>query len=135
MAAVRIRGTWYLSLSVHTDDIKSTPLRVGDAQLVVQTANRTGIGGELHIGGESLAVAGKIKPGSPAVVSITEAGADGLLVQDGVEAILYIPPWWPSVKYQHDLITGTMVVGASSSLRSPRLAHKIILVSGVQPFE
>ena len=135
MAAVRIRGIWYLSLTVHADDVKSLPLRAGDARLVVQKANRAGISGELHMGGETVPVVGKVKPGSPAVVTVFEANADGAIVPEGVEAMLYIPPWWPTVKYQHDLITGTMIIGSSSSVKSRELAHKIILVSGIQPFE
>jgi len=135
MAAIRIRGAWYLSLTVHADDVKSFPLQAGDARLVVQKANRAGISGELHIGGETVAIVGKVRPGSPAVVTIFEADSAGTIVRDGVEAMLYIPPWWPTVKYQHDLITGTMIIGTASSVKSQELAHKIILVSGIQPFE
>lgn len=135
MGTIRIRGTWYLSLTVHADNVKAMPLRAGDARLDVQVANRAGIRGELHIGGDTVAVVGKLKPGSPAIVSVTEADANGVPVQDGVEAMLYIPPWWPTVEYQHDLIMGTMIIGTSSSVGSRELAHKIILVSGIQPIE
>lgn len=134
MAAIRIRGVWKLSLSTHTEGLKAM-LFDDDVRLVVQKANRAGLTGEVHIGGKSVAVVGKVKPGSPAVVSITEVNADGEPVPDGIEAMLYIPPWWPTVKYDYDLIMGTMVVGTASALIRMELEHKIILVSGIQPFE
>jgi len=106
-----------------------------DVRLVVQKANRAGLTGEMHIDGKSVAVVGKVKPGSPAVVSIAEVDADGEPVSDGIEAMLYISPWWPTVKYKYDLIMGTMVVGTGSALIRKEFEHKIILVSGIQPFE
>jgi len=134
MAAIRIRGSWYLSLTIHADDFKSLPLRVDDSKLVVLSASRAGISGELHIGGLVVPLIGKIKPGNPSVVSLNEADANGGLSQGGIEALLYIPPWWPNVKYDYDLLTGTMVIGSSSAAKTKELQNKIILVSGVQPF-
>lgn len=134
MAAIRIRGTWFLSLTVHADDVKSMPLRAGEAKLEVHKANRASLGGELHIGGKVVPVVGKIKPGNPSVVSLTETDENGAVSYDAIEAMLYIPPWWPTVKYEYDLITGTMVIGNASVAKSKELTQKIILVSGVQPF-
>jgi len=134
MAAIRIRGTWYMSMTIHADDVKSMPLRAGEAKLVVQKANRTAIAGELHIGDEVVPMVGKVKPGNPSVVSLNEADAKGELTAGGIEAMLYIPPWWPTVKYEYDLITGTMIIGSTSIAKSKELAQKVILVSGVKPF-
>jgi hypothetical protein len=134
MAAIRIRGTWYLSMTIRADDVKSMPLRAGEAKLVVQKANRTAISGDLHIGDAVVPMVGKVKPGNPSVVSINEADTQGVVTSGGIEAMLYIPPWWPSVKYDYDLITGTMIIGSASTAKSKELAQKVILVSGVQPF-
>lgn len=134
MAAIRIRGTWYLSMTIHADDVKCMPLRAGEAKLIIQKASRTGIAGELQIGDSTIPMVGKVKPGNPSVVSLNEADANGGLAPGGIEAMLYIPPWWPTVKYDYDLITGTMIIGNSSLAKAKELSQKVILVSGVQPF-
>jgi hypothetical protein len=129
MAAIRIRGTWILTLGTHENKNTNKPRSLGAAQLKVLSANRAGLTGELEIAGQKMAIKGRVKPGSPAVVTFQEDG-----VADGLQAILYIPPWWPNVDYQYDFITGTLVVGEASALSSKDLRDCLVSVTGVQPF-
>ena len=135
MATARIRGKWLLSLSVHESVSPLTPRSIAQAELDVHTATRAGLSGELRIGQQAVPVKGRVKPGSPAVITLSEALGVGKSAGDGLQAILYIPPWWPNVDYSYDLISGTLVVGESSALQDKGLRRRIISVTGVQPFE
>ncbi|WP_157195746.1 hypothetical protein [Bradyrhizobium sp. YR681] len=107
---------------------------MGEAQLDIRKADRAGLSGEVRFGRKKIPVKGRVKPGSPAVVTLLETKADGEAVADGLEAILYIPPWWPTVDYEYDLVFGTMVVGNGSSYGKKELKSKLIAITGVQPF-
>ena len=135
MATIRIRGTWELSLMIHqfAPSIKSS--FAGEARLVVHSANRAGLNGELRIGSVGISIRGRVKPGSPAVVTFSEVSREGKPIDGGLEAILYIPPWWPTIDYQYDLITGTMTLGQGSSISEMSLKERLISVTGIKPFE
>jgi hypothetical protein len=77
------------------------------------------------IGYLALALKGHVKPGAPAVVTLSEVLHTIKKDADGLEAILYIPPWWPNLEYDYDLISGTLVVGGIPhfAIRGPR--HQI----------
>jgi hypothetical protein len=98
-------------------------------------ANRAGLEGELRFDKASVTVRGKVKPGSPAVVTLSESENDGKAVVDGLEAILYIPPWWPNIDYSYDFITGTLVIGTGSAIAGEKFGGDLIAVLGVQPFD
>ncbi|BBR20042.1 TPA: hypothetical protein I9Y23_000135 [Kluyvera ascorbata] len=134
MAAIRITGTWELSFSIHDSDIKQLPFDITMAKFVVQKANRTGVSGEMHLGKEKVNISGRLKPGVPSVVTISEIDVNGVIVNDGLEAMLYIPPWWPTVNYEYDIIVGTMIIGPLSYFKINEFNQRVILVSGIQKF-
>ena len=134
MAAIRLRGTWLLNLGRF--DGKShgiTPM--ADATLEVTSATRAGIEGKLKVSGRNVLLRGKVKPGNPAIVTLHEVDKSGESIEDGLEAVLYIPPWWPNIDYNYDFITGTMSIGLQSAASSKHEAGTLITVSGVQSFE
>ncbi|WP_156456892.1 hypothetical protein [Bradyrhizobium sp. CCH5-F6] len=134
MASVRIRGLWRISLTAHEGAKLKVTTAIDEAELEVFTATRSSLSGEFRVGNKKVPVKGRVKPGSPAVVTISEATASGGPVADGLEAIVYIPPWWPTVDYEHDLVFGTMVIGKGSSIRDKELRSRLIAIMGVQPF-
>ncbi|MFZ2029418.1 MAG: hypothetical protein WAU68_03840 [Vitreimonas sp.] len=107
---------------------------LGSAVLNITTATRAAVSGELKIGQRRAALRGKIKPGNPSVLTLTEVAARGHEVSDGLHAILYLPPWWPNVDYDYDLITGTLVIGEQSALAAKKLQTKLVTVTGAQSF-
>jgi hypothetical protein len=133
MAAIRIRGTWRLTLSHYEGDALGLEL-LGQAVLEVTSATRAGVEGELILSQKRVPVHGKVKPGSPAVVTLHEVSTSGGAVKDGLEAVLYIPPWWPNIDYSYDYITGTMTIGSHSMVATKKSSGFLISVSGVQPF-
>lgn len=133
MAAIRIRGTWQLTLSRYQKGALSLESNA-ESVLDVTSATRAGVEGELGLFHEKIPVRGKVKPGSPAVVTLQEISTSGEPVKDGLEAMLYIPPWWPNIDYSYDFITGTIVVGPGSMVATKNTIGSLILVSGVQPF-
>lgn len=135
MAVVRIRGRWTLNFSSYEGMPQPVVHALADGVLEISKATRTSLEGEIRIGGERAPVVGKLKPGSPAVVTLTEADEQGQPLDDGLEAMLYIPPWWPNIDYSYDYITGTMVIGHQSRMESKSLRSSLISVAGVQPFE
>lgn len=135
MAAIRIRGNWQLTLSHYAGDGKPSLQALGESVLAVHNATRAGVQGEFWISRKVIPVRGRVKPGSPAVVTLHEVADGGEEVSDGLEAILYIPPWWPNVDYSYDFIFGTLVVGPASAAATKKLEGMLVSVSGVQPFE
>src|SRR5262245_13846723 len=121
MAAIRIRGTWRLSLSIYEGARRLKQRMLGEAELDIRSATRAGLAGEFRSSGKCALVKGRVRPGNPAIVTLAEVSADGDAVEGGLEAILYIPPWWPNVDYTYDFITGTLVVGVSSAIGDKRL--------------
>ena len=133
MAVVRIRGIWRLTLARY--EVAGSSLKsLGEASLQVTSASRAGIEGELSLSRARIPVGGNVKPGAPAVVTLQELSEDGSKVPDGLEALLYIPPWLPSVDYSYDYITGIVLIGSGSAATSQNFGDSPVLVSGVQPF-
>jgi hypothetical protein len=135
MATARIRGNWMLSLNTYQGKSRLISRSLGRAELNVSTATRAGISGQLRIGKRTIPVNGRVKPGSPAIITLSETASSGRSPEVGLEAILYIPPWWPNIDYSYDLILGTMVVGGRSALVKKRIRRRIIAVTGIQPFK
>lgn len=135
MATVRIRGIWQLSVYAHRTEPTVTRRQVGTATLEVKTATRAKVTGQITFGGKQVLVEGRVVPGSPAIVTLREVGKGGQSVEGGLDAVLYIPPWWPTVDYSYDLIIGTMSVGTASALGVRKLESTLLEVSGIQPFE
>ena len=134
MAAVRIRGEWLLTLTTHEPGSEPPLKHVSDARLEVTSANRAGVSALFHLGSDQIPMQGRLKPGNPSIVTLQEFSAKGDAVEEGVEAIFYIPAWWPNVDYQYDVITGTMTSGRGSGLKKSLFPGKLIMVTGVQPF-
>jgi hypothetical protein len=134
VSAIRIRGTWTLALVTHDIKRRVKARSLGSAQLKVRSANRSGLDGELDLAGQTIAVKGRVKPGSPAVITLQEV-SQGEAVADGLQAIFYMPPWWPNVDYDYDLISGTLVVGEDSVIADKDLRGCLVSVTGVLPFD
>lgn len=136
MAAIRIRGTWKLTLTAYNSAEDLAPTQLGIAELEIRSANRAGLTGVLKIEHSSIAVGGRVKPGSPAIVTIYETSDDGGELENGTEIILYIPPWWPQIDYKYDYIMGTMVIAQSTALDCDKSrVGKLISISGILPFD
>jgi hypothetical protein len=134
MAAIRIQGTWYLSLTSNHGDGKNKFEPVADARLEVDSANRSGISGSFLIGRASVPFRGRVKPGSPSVVTLMECTAEGEQVADGLEAMLFIAPWWPGIEQEQDLLSGTLVAGKHSTIGKKLPLGRVLGVMGMQPF-
>jgi len=97
------------------------------AGLTVSTATRAGVVGQFQMNGKKAKVTGRVKPGSPSIVTLHEDG-----VRDGVEAILYIPPFFPTIDYKYDLIVVLLRVGDDSVLKNEEDRGKPLSVVGVK---
>lgn len=135
MATIRIRGTWQLTFSVYEGDRELRLRTLEQAELMVRRATRAVVEAELRAFGTTIPMRGRVRPGSPAIVTLSEHSRRGTLVKDGLEAIFYIPSWWPNVDYSYDFIVGTIVMGSHTSARKRNMERKLISVAGVQPFE
>ena len=133
MSTTRIAGRWKLYLSTIDDGEHGPHLeRASDAMLDVTVANRAGIEATLSLGGAAVPVRGRVKPGTPSVVTLEECGADGAVLDDGFEAILYVPPWRPNIDYDFDIVCGTAVIGARSALGGEGARGRVLAVTGLQ---
>lgn len=124
-------------MSVYGHRVAPKPRRInlGSATLEIKIATRAKIAGQLTFRDQSIELEGRILPGSPAVVTLHEIGKGGKRVADGLQAILYIPPWQPTVDYSYDLIMGTMSVGQMTAFGVSNLKGTLLELAGIQPFE
>lgn len=132
MAVVRIRGEWTISLIEQNLALThgTTPADQ-TAHLTVSHADRSRLHGQIQIGKELAEVVGRVKAGNPGVVVLTET-KNGELLQDGLEAILYIPPFWPSIDYDFDMLVGILTIATSSMIKNKTIQGKPFALSGVK---
>ena len=136
MSTTRIAGEWKLYLSTITSAPGAPSLDApSDYTLHVLVANRAGVEARLFFAGKEIVVKGRVKPGTPSVVTFDECGADGNPVDDGFEAILYVPPWRPNIDYDFDILCGTAVIGENSALGDDRTRSRVLAVTGLQADE
>jgi hypothetical protein len=76
-------------------------------------------------------VVGRVKPGNPGIVILNECKGTELL-KDGLELLLYIPPFWPSIDYTFDAVVGIMTISAKSMIRNESLHGKPFSLTGVK---
>ena len=136
MSTTRIAGEWKLYLST-IDSASGTPNldTPADSTLIVLVANRAGIEARLLFGDKEIVVKGRIKPGTPSVITFDECNAEGNPVDDGFEAILYVPPWRPNIDYDFDILCGTAVIGENSVLGDDGTRSRVLSVTGLQTAE
>lgn len=136
MSTTRIAGRWKLYLSTIGAGEHGPHLdRASDAELDVTVANRAGIEATLSFAGAAVPVRGRVKPGTPSVVTLEECGGDGAPLDDGFEAILYVPPWRPNIDYDVDIVCGTAVIGGGSKLGGQAVRSRVLAVTGLQAAE
>ncbi|QNE07149.1 hypothetical protein [Croceicoccus marinus] len=136
MSTTRLTGEWQLYFAgIEPGPEKLAPIPSFSATLAVAAANRAGIEAKLKLAGEEVLVKGRIRPGTPSVISLDECDNDGKQVDDGVEAILYVPPWRPNIDYDFDILCGTAVIGANSGLTASDNRERVLTVTGLQAFE
>src|SRR5262245_47659451 len=104
MSAIRIRGEWTLSLFEQGLELTQAGL---PAILIIDHADRARVHGRIKIGRDETEVFGRVKPGSPGVAVLTETSGSKV-VSDGLEVILYIPPFWPNIDYKFDTLVGIL---------------------------
>jgi hypothetical protein len=132
MAIVRIRGEWMLTLLERgLVPIQKAAPPMHAARLSVISADRSRLKGEIEIGDEAVNVAGRVKPGNPGIVTLTETRRDEA-VENGLEAILYIPPFWPMIDYKYDILVGTLTISAGSGVKNAAVHGKPFCVNGVK---
>ncbi|WP_432768737.1 MAG: hypothetical protein HEQ22_15450 [Sphingopyxis sp.] len=78
---------------------------------------------------------GSTRPGTPSVITFDECDADGNPIDDGFEAILYVPPWRPNIDYDFDILCGTAVIGEKSVLGDDSTRSRVLAVTGLQTAE
>lgn len=132
MAATRIKGEWILTMVVYEGE-SAVPKIIGNAVLNVLTATRMEVKGELQWEGKTVPVAGRIKPGNPAILTLDEVALSDDPIQ-GVSAVLYILPWMPNVEYSFDYITGMLAAGPETKLVCKDLHLQFVAVTGIQRF-
>lgn len=132
MSNLRIRGEWMITL-VEQGLVLTTaaPPPRYDARLIINNAGRNKFTGQIELGGKIVEVAGRVKPGSPGIVSLTETELSEPKV-DGVEALLYVPPFWPTIDYKYDMLVGILTISPRSCLQSNELHGKPFAVAGVK---
>src|SRR4051812_41316435 len=131
MSTTRIAGEWQLYLSTVTASQSGLiPEPLDPARLAVRIANRAGLEASIRFGGKDIEIRGRVKPGTPSVVTLEEVTPDGGAVEDGLEAILYVPPWRPNIDYDFDVVCGTLVVGEGSAISDKAVREKLVLVTG-----
>ncbi|WP_061023170.1 hypothetical protein [Bradyrhizobium sp. CCH5-F6] len=124
MSSVRIRGKWALSLlEQRPAPIEgATPIGLTGGLNIIH-ADRARVHGVIRLGKEETEVAGRVKPGNPGIVVLTEC-KDNQLLKDGLELLLYIPPFWPTIDYTFDAVIGIMTISANSMIRDEVLRGK-----------
>jgi hypothetical protein len=136
VSTTRIAGEWniYINAISHAD--KSLALdKPITASLIVLVANRAVVEAELTLNGKTILVKGRIRPGTPSVLTLEEFDTEGGLVDDGLETILYVPPWRPNIDYDFDILTGTMVIGRGSAVVGDDLKQRVMVITGLQGAE
>lgn len=136
MSTTRIAGDWslYINSISHTD--KTLKLgRPVEAALTVLVANRAVVEAEFTLNSKTVAVKGRVRPGTPSVLTLDECDKDGTLVEDGLEMILYVPPWRPNIDYDFDILTGTMVIGQRSFVGDEAMQQRVLVLTGLQGSE
>lgn len=136
MSTTRIAGEWnlYINTISHTDKSLALDTPVA-ATLTVLVANRAVVEAEFRLNDKTVMVKGRVRPGTPSVLTLEECDADGTLVDDGLETILYVPPWRPNIDYDFDILTGTMVIGKGSAVAEDNLKQRVMVLSGLQAAE
>ncbi|MFZ2029420.1 MAG: hypothetical protein WAU68_03850 [Vitreimonas sp.] len=129
-----MKGTWALSLSGHQTKPSFRLSAIADATLTVASTTRTNWEGTLKIGKEKAKVRGRLRPGSPTVITLDEVNGSGEAISDGIGAILYAAPRWPNVDYTEDLVYGTLVVGGNSAFSDSSLCGRLISIAGSKPY-
>lgn len=133
MSTTRIAGEWklYVTTISHGDGELALGSQI-EASLTVLVANRAVVEAEFTLDGSTVLVKGRVRPGTPSVLTLEECDADGNTVSEGLETILYVPPWRPNIDYDFDILTGTIVLGANSALGSADLKDRVMMLSGLQ---
>ena len=132
MSTIRIRGDWTLTFAepgLLLSGIGAVPSKLG--KLTVSAADRTRVRGRITIGKSSVDVSGRIKPGSPGIVVLGEDNCEDA-IEGGLEAILYIPPFWPTIDYKYDMLIGLLTISRGSRIRGTELKGRPFSVSGVK---
>jgi hypothetical protein len=132
MSSVRIRGLWRLTILEQSLE-KTHVFAANQAVLLVRTADRSRLSGVVEIGSEKVEVKGRVRPGNPGIVSLAETDKAGDPLPDGLEAIIYIPPFWPTIPYAFDMIVGTLLISDGSAIKSAELLNKPLSILGVKP--
>lgn len=133
MSTTRIAGDWALFITAIKHDDKTLTLDSQvEAKLTVLIANRATVEAELTINDQTVPVKGRVRPGTPSVLTLEECDKDGTVVVEGFETILYVPPWRPNIDYDFDILTGTVVFGAKSAFESKDLKDRVMMLTGLQ---
>jgi hypothetical protein len=136
VSTTRIAGEWnlYINTISHTDKSLALDTPVA-ASLTVLVANRAVVEAEFMLNGTTVMVKGRVRPGTPSVLTLEECDSDGTLVDDGLETILYVPPWRPNIDYDFDILTGTIVIGKGSAIAEDNLKQRVMVLTGLQGAE
>jgi hypothetical protein len=136
MSTTRLAGNWRLYFaSVETAAEGLSVSAPTSADLAVEVANRAGVEARVTLAGSEIRVRGRIRPGTPSVITLDEVGSNDEPVDNGFEAILYVPPWRPNIDYDYDILCGTAVIGAASAIGGESLRDRVLTVTGLQAIE